>query len=95
MRLSGFIAQPAAAKSALAIIAAHRVSLSDEDESLADDLPPAVAYLHWADERVGETLVACRQAAHVTGRLQLGAMHEVDGRISFVRLQVDHAKCAG
>jgi hypothetical protein len=69
------------------ILAPLPVTLGDEDESYADDLPAGVVYVHLPD--------ASRPPAHVgglvavQGRLALGAQAEPDGRLSFVRLYVD------
>ena len=96
VQLTGFVARGSVVQSAtdVAIIAPLPVSLGDEDEGLADDLPAAIAYLHSTDVRVAASLAACNHAVRVTGRLELGRQAERDGRISFVRLLADDVQCA-
>jgi hypothetical protein len=94
VELSGFVARTHDGPAKLAILAPTPVTLDDEDEGLADDLPAAVAYLHAADERVAAALTACRGALRVAGRLELGRQPEADGRASFVRLLADDVQCA-
>ncbi len=92
VELSGFVAR--GAEPGLAILAPVPVVLGDEDEGLADDLPAAVAYLHWTTPDVAAAIAACVGAMRVVGRLELGRRPEADGRSSFVRLLADHVKCA-
>lgn len=96
VQLTGFVAHgpEGAAPPDFAIMAPLPVSLGDEDEGLADDLPAAVAYVHWTDPRVAASLAGCHRAVRVTGRLELGRSAESDGRMSFVRLQADDVQCA-
>lgn len=64
------------------------VSLGDEDDSLADDLPASVVFVHFdrADDK-GATHVP--GLLRITGILSLGAHEEADGHVSTVRLQLD------
>lgn len=94
VELSGFVARAHDAPEGLFILAPTPVTLDDEDESLADDLPAAVAYLHAIDSRVAAAITACRGAMRVAGRLELGRQAEADGRASFVRLRADDVQCA-
>lgn len=94
VELSGFVARVHDAPASVAILAAIPVSLDDEDESLADDLPAAVAYLHPSDARVAAAIGACRGAVRVAGQLEVGRQPEADGRASFVRLRADDVQCA-
>lgn len=96
VQLTGFVARGSepASPADSAILAPLPVSLGDEDEGLADDLPAAIAYLHWTDPRVAASLAGCHREVRVSGRLELGRQAERDGRMSFVRLQVDDVKCA-
>lgn len=91
--LSGFVAHGPDPQPALAILAPVPVAIGDEDEGLADDLPASVAYLRWTDPRIARGLASCRRAVNVTGRLELGRRAEPDGRMSFVRLDVDGVQC--
>jgi len=65
------------------ILAPLPLALGDEDESFADDLPPAVVFVHRAaqgDLQHIPGLVA------ITGILSVGCYTEADGRVSMVRL---------
>lgn len=94
VRLDGYIAHGAGPQPMLAVLAPVPVALGDEDEGLADDLPAAVAYLHWTDPNITAALAGCPRAVRVTGRLELGRLVEADGRSSFVRLNADSVQCA-
>jgi hypothetical protein len=69
------------------------VTLSDEDEPLADDLPPAVAYLHGTAEALA-TVRLCKGAVEASGVLDTGTRREADERFSMVRLEVQSVRCA-
>ena len=94
VQLSGYVARGAEPQPGVAILAPVPVVLGDEDEGLADDLPAAVAYLHWTEPDVAAAIAACAGAMRVTGRLELGRRSEADGRSSFVRLVADRVQCA-
>ncbi len=84
VRITGYMAALADAPPGLLILSAVPVRLGDEDESFADDLPPAAVYVHLVDTDVVVPLH--RQLLTLTGRLQIGPLAEADGRLSFVRL---------
>lgn len=93
VELTGFVVRRGEPMSAPWILAPLPLALGDEDESLADDLPPTVVYLHVPDAGQVDTLQACRGAARVAGRLELGPFAEPDGRISYVRVHADATSC--
>jgi hypothetical protein len=95
VEIAGFVVRPAdsAEPGATPILAPLPVTLGDEDEALADDLPAAVVYLHGADAGTRAALRECRGRVSVAGELQTGARREDDGRHSFVRLRVLAARC--
>jgi hypothetical protein len=93
VELVGYLVRRANADGPL-IVAPLPVVLGDEDESLADDLPPSVAYLHPVDGRLEAAIAGCIGIVHVAGRLEIGRAAEADGRSSFVRLLADTARCA-
>ena len=97
VRLVGYAVRSAEPLPHLAILAPLPVTLGDEDESYADDLPAGVVYLHEpeADATPGlvQAVERCAGPASVVGRLELGARHEADGRVSFVRLNAESARC--
>jgi hypothetical protein len=91
VRMLGYMARQdgETAVPGLFIVAPVPVTLGDEDESFADDLPASVLYVHLnAAEHQGYVQHMAGLLA-VRGRLELGAQAEVDGRISFVRLLLD------
>lgn len=94
VELTGFVVRRGEPVAAPVILAPLPLRLGDEDESLADELPPTVIYLHPVDARHIDTLQACRGAARVAGVLELGPIAEADGRISYVRVLTDATSCA-
>ena len=67
------------------------VSMGEEDESFADDLPASAVYVHLAEAQQALRLPHMPGLMALTGTLQLGARAEADGRRSMVRLQLDEA----
>ncbi len=65
------------------------VSLGDEDETFADDLPVTAVYVHLAAAQAQLRLPHMPGLMAVTGTLQVGAQAEPDGRRSIVRLLLD------
>ena len=87
VRIAGYMAQQADPLPGLFILSPLPVSLGDEDESYADDLPAAAVFVHLAD---GSAVVPPRPGRiALSGRLEIGARPETDGRISYVRLLLD------
>jgi len=89
VRLVGYRVPLADAPPGLLILSPLPVSLGDEDESFADDLPASAVYVH-----LSEAAAAALPAGgllSVSGRLQLGAQREADGRFSFVRLVLENS----
>lgn len=91
VRITGYLAHQDAGSAVpgIALLTPLPVSLGDEDESFADDLPPATLYLHLADAQSADTVPYRPGLVAVSGTLQVGAQAEADGRISFVRLLLD------
>ena len=91
VRMVGYMARQdgETAVPGLFILAPVPVTLGDEDESFADDLPASVLYVHLSEpERQGYVQHMPGMLA-VRGRLELGPQAEIDGRISFVRMQLE------
>lgn len=64
------------------------VSLGDEDESLADDLPPTTVFVHL--QGIKERSVPYLDGlVKLTGTLEIGAREEGGGRVSTLRLLLD------
>lgn len=70
----------------LLLLAPVPLQLGDEDDSLADDLPPQVVFVHGAD------LPSAPGLLRVQGRLELGARDEADGHVSTVRIQAQRVE---
>ena len=75
--------------SGIVILVPLPVTLGDEDESFSDDLPATALYVHLAEGNRSRGVPWMPGLLSFTGVLQVGAMSEVDGRMSFVRLQLD------
>jgi hypothetical protein len=73
----------------LFILSPLPVTLGDEDESFADDLPASVLYVHPTESSAMVTYQPGLLAVH--GTLEVGPQAEPDGRISFVRLRLQDA----
>lgn len=95
VRLVGYAAHLATPMSDATILAPQPVSVGDEDESYADDLPAGVVYVHDAAQHRGlhASIERCPGPASLVGTLEVGARSESDGRISFVRLSAESARC--
>ncbi len=96
VELAGYLVQgvvPSGDAPSPIIIAPIPVVLSDEDESLADDLPASVAYLHPVNGLSAASLDKCHGAVRVRGTLELGRVPEADGRQSYVRVRADAMQC--
>ena len=72
------------------ILAPLPLKLGDEDESLADDLPPGVVFVHLAAED-DPAFHHIPGLLDLTGILSVGGFAEADGRVSTVRLTLDPA----
>ena len=62
------------------------ITLGDEDERFADDLPATTIYIHF--DPAGPMPPYQRGLIAVTGRLEIGAQAEEDGRQSALRLRM-------
>jgi hypothetical protein len=94
VRLTGFIARSGESPGGPIILAPVPVTLSDEDEALADDLPASVAYIHGAGATLAEAMRRCQGPIQAIGLLELGPLRETNERVSYVRLMVEAARCA-
>lgn len=88
VRLVGYRVPVADAPPGLLILSPLPVSLGDEDESFADDLPASAVYVHLPE--AAAAALPPSGLLSVSGRLQLGAQREADGRFSFVRLVLEN-----
>jgi hypothetical protein len=88
VRLVGYVVREEEPVPGRFLLSPLPVSLGDEDESLADDLPPTAVFVHLQgvkDRRVPyiDGLIK------LTGVLELGPQEEGGGRISSLRLLLD------
>ena len=88
IRMVGYMAKQEEPTAGLFILSPLPVFLGHEDESLADDLPPAVIFVH-SDAGRDRVIPYVPGLIKVTGVLTVGNQEEADGRVSLVRLQLD------
>lgn len=88
VRLVGYVVREEQSAPGRFLLSPLPISLGDEDESQADDLPPSTVFVHLqgVKERVVPYVVGL---VKLTGVLELGARDEGDGRVSTVRLVLD------
>jgi hypothetical protein len=91
VRLVGYMVRQAVPSAGRLILAAWPVTLGDEDEPLADDLPPSAVFVHLTGVAAGASLPHLRGLIHLQGRLSVGPLAEPDGHVSVVRLMLDDA----
>ncbi len=89
VRVVGYMVRQEQATDGLFILTPLPVTLGDEDESFSDDLPVTSLYVHLAPADRAVPVPFLQGLISVSGVLALGAMQEADGRMSFVRLQMD------
>jgi hypothetical protein len=86
VRLVGYMVQEEHPQAGAFILSPIPTALGDEDESLADDLPPAVVFVHTG---LPAPVPHRGGLISVSGRLAVGAADEPGGRVSLVRLAPD------
>jgi hypothetical protein len=89
VRIVGFMVhqeQPIAHRFLLAHLP---VSMSEDEDGLADDLPPNIVFVHTPNVSE-QPLKHLSGLLQFTGTLSLGAKEEIDGRVSTVRLLLDN-----
>ncbi len=93
VRMLGYMARQDAADAlpGVILLTPLPVTLGDEDERYADDLPVTTVYVHLDAVPKSPALAYVPGLLALTGRLELGAQAEADGRRSSVRLRLDSA----
>lgn len=91
VRLVGYMVRQTVPSAGRLILAALPVTLGDEDEPLADDLPPSAVFVHLAGAAADAQLPHLRGLIRLQGRLSVGPLTEPDGHVSMVRLMLDSA----
>lgn len=88
VRLVGYVVREETPVPGRLLLSPLPVSVGDEDESLADDLPPTAVFVHLQDAK-GRAAPYISGLLKLTGTLEVGAREESDGRVSAVRLVLD------
>jgi hypothetical protein len=88
VRLIGYMAQQELPTPGVFVFSPVPVSLGDEDESLADDLPASVVFVHLQGSG-DKPIPFVPGLIKLTGTLRVGAFEEIDGHVAQVRLMLD------
>lgn len=89
VRIVGYMAAAALPMRGRIVLAPVPVELGDEDEHLADDLPPQAVFVHLSGPGASAVVPNYRGLLALTGRLEVGPREEPDGHVSAVRLMLD------
>ena len=89
VRVIGYMARQEQPSAGILIVAPVPVVLGDEDESFSDDLPATSLHVHLADADRSRAVPWMPGLLSFSGVLRIGATSEADGRMSFVRLELD------
>ncbi len=89
VRLVGYMVRQEIPTSGVFILSPLPISLGDEDESLADDLPASVVFVHVEEQFSASRIPRMTGLISVTGVLSIGATEEQDGHVSSLRLTLD------
>lgn len=89
VRVIGYMARQEQPSAGILIVTPLPVILGDEDESFSDDLPASTLYVHLSDADRDLGVPWMPGLLSLTGLLRIGATREADGRMSFVRLELD------
>ena len=88
VRMMGYMVHQEQPMANRLILAAMPISMSEDEDGLADDLPPNVVFVHLLHSP--ETPMAYQRGVlKFTGTLSVRPKEEVDGRVSSVRLLVE------
>lgn len=90
VQLVGYMAKEESPVADMFILCPLPVSMGDEDDSYADDLPASAVFVH-LDDAVNGFVPYYHGLIRLTGLLQFGAKQEADGRVSTVRLLLDQS----
>ena len=90
VRLVGYMVMQEEPASGVFILSPLPVSLGDQDEALADDLPASMIFVH-IEVDDAQVVPYIPGLLRFTGILSIGNREEADGRVSSVRLRLDPA----
>ena len=88
VRLVGFMVQQEAAAPGRFMLAPRPVQMSEHADGDADDLPPATVHVYLDPGQRDWMVPHVRGLVAVSGKLSVGRYEEMDGRVSWVRLQL-------
>lgn len=88
VRIVGYMARQETPIEDVFVFSPVPATLGDEDESLADDLPASVVFVHAAQAN-GKPIPYFPGLLRLSGTLSVGPHEEADGHVSTVRLQLD------
>lgn len=89
VRIIGYMARQEQPSAGVLVVTPLPVVLGDEDESFSDDLPASTLYVHLPEPDRDHGVPWMPGLLSFTGVLRVGAQSEADGRMSFVRLELD------
>ena len=87
VRIIGYMAKQESPIPGLFILSPLPVNMGDEDDKFADDMPANSVFIHLNDSNVVAKYVP--GLINLSGVLSVGNTNEADGRISYVRIQLD------
>jgi hypothetical protein len=93
VRLVGYMADREEPAKGFLILMPLPVAIAEVEDGPADDMPASVAYVH-LDGFSDRALPYMPGLLQFTGTLSVGGREESDGRVSTVRLQLDHRSTA-
>ena len=89
VRLFGYMVLNDAPQPGVLLLSAMPITLAEQADGAADDLPSAVVTVHLPAALAGRVVPFVPGMLMVEGQLGVGALDEPDGRRSMVRLQLD------
>lgn len=89
VQMVGYVVREEARTPGLFILSTLPISLSDVEDGPADDLPPAVVFVHLQGEDADAVVRDQREPIGVVGVLEIGNRVEANDRVSFVRILLD------
>jgi hypothetical protein len=88
VRLVGYMVQQESAKPGFFLLTPLPAKTSEDDDSMADDLPPSTVFVH-VDPLPGSAITYRPGLLELIGTLSIGPKEETDTRVSNVRLMLD------
>lgn len=89
VRLVGYMVQQESPQPGRFLLAPRPVTMSEHADGDADDLPPATVTVLLDAARADHVVAHRAGRMAISGRLSVGRVEEAQGRVSWVRLQLD------